>query len=156
MVSLLKKMFFSNQGNKKQRMDRAAVVDGETNGDKKEADEDECLFDSDSSLPEIPDAPSTPVEKRKFSAEQIFKYNSVLLIVCTYIRIYIYIYIYIYICMNTHVHNHTLAHTHALVRIWSAFACKYLSHVKSQATYSYASKSIELNCKVADYFYTIN
>ena len=57
-------------------MDKATVVD---NGDdKKEDEEDECLFDSDSSLPEIPDAPSTPVEKRKFSAEQIFKNSSVL------------------------------------------------------------------------------
>ena len=64
-------------------MDKAAVVDdGDTNGDNKEDEEDECLFDSDSSLPEIPDAPSTPVERRKFSAEQIFKFNSVLLFVC--------------------------------------------------------------------------
>ena len=35
------------------------------------------MFDSDSSLPEIPDAPSTPVEQRKFAAEQIFQNNSV-------------------------------------------------------------------------------
>ena len=39
--------------------------------------DDECMFDSDSSLPEIPDAPSTPVEQRKFAAEQIFQNNSV-------------------------------------------------------------------------------
>ena len=61
-------------------MDKAAVVDGgDANGDdKKEDEEDECLFDIDSSLPEIPDAPSTPVGKRKFSAEQIFKNSLVL------------------------------------------------------------------------------
>lgn len=72
----------SPKENKKQRMDKTAAVDGSNaNGDKKEDEEDECLFDSDSSLPEIPDAPSTPVEKRKFSAEQIFKNNLVLLCV---------------------------------------------------------------------------
>ena len=60
-------------------MDKPTAVDGgNANGDKEENDEDECLFDSDSSLPEIPDAPSTPVEERKFSAEQIFKNNLVL------------------------------------------------------------------------------
>ena len=59
-------------------MDKPAAVDGgNVNGDK-EDNEDECLFDSDTSLPEIPDAPSTPVEERKFSAEQIFKNNLVL------------------------------------------------------------------------------
>ena len=36
-------------------------------------EDDECMFDSDSSLPEIPDAPTTPVEQRKFAAEQIFQ-----------------------------------------------------------------------------------
>ena len=71
---------FFVKGNKKQRMDKPAVVDGgNVNGDKEDNDEDECLFDSDTSLPEIPDAPSTPVENRKFSAEQIFKNNLVLL-----------------------------------------------------------------------------
>lgn len=69
------------KGNKKQRIDKTAAVDGgSSNGDKKEDEEDECLFDSDSSLPEIPDAPSTPVEKRKFSAEQIFINNLVIVI----------------------------------------------------------------------------
>lgn len=58
-------------------MDKTVAVDG-SHGDEKEEDDEECLFDSDSSLPEIPDAPSTPVEKRKFSAEQIFKNNSVM------------------------------------------------------------------------------
>ena len=69
---------FFAKGNKKQRMDKPTAVDGgNVNGD--DEDEDECLFDSDTSLPEIPDAPSTPVENRKFSAEQIFKNNLVLL-----------------------------------------------------------------------------
>ena len=71
---------FFAKGNKKQRMDKPAVADsGNVNGDKEDDDEEECLFDSDTSLPEIPDAPSTPVENRKFSAEQIFKNNLVLL-----------------------------------------------------------------------------
>ena len=56
-----------------------AVDGGNINGDKEDKDEDECLFDSDTTLPEIPDAPSTPVENKKFSAEQIFKNNLVLL-----------------------------------------------------------------------------
>ena len=82
-------------------MDKAAVVDdGDANGDKKEDEEDECLFDSDSSLPEIPDAPSTPVEERKFSAEQIFKNSSVLLFVCVIICCIVYSVLY-----NVHVYT---------------------------------------------------
>ena len=75
-------------------MDKAETADGcSTNGGKKEGEEeDECLFDSDSSLPEIPDAPSTPVEERKFSAEQIFKNNLVLL--CVYISVCTYVFAY--------------------------------------------------------------
>ena len=45
------------------RKDKPTAVDGaNVNGDKEDDDEDEYLFDSDTSLPEIPDAPSTPVE----------------------------------------------------------------------------------------------
>jgi len=55
---------------KKQRMDPSS-------GTKNGKEDDECMFDSDSSLPEIPDAPSTPVEQRKFAAEQIFQNDSV-------------------------------------------------------------------------------
>lgn len=51
---------------KKQRMDLSSST---KNGE----EDDECMFDSDSSLPEIPDAPTTPVEQRKFAAEQIFQ-----------------------------------------------------------------------------------
>lgn len=71
--------FFTKIENKKQRIDKTVAVDGDSShGDKeKEDEEDECMFDSDSSLPEIPDAPSTPVEERKFSAERIFKNNLV-------------------------------------------------------------------------------
>ena len=32
---------------------------GNVNGDKEDDDEEKCLFDSDTSLPETPDAPST-------------------------------------------------------------------------------------------------
>jgi len=49
------------------------------------------MFDSDSSLPEIPDAPSTPVEERKFSAEQIFKSNLV--------KISNILVLYMYVCV---------------------------------------------------------
>ena len=55
-------------------MDKLAAADGgNINGDKEDDDEEECLFNSNTSLPETPDAPSTLVEDRKFSAEQIFK-----------------------------------------------------------------------------------
>ena len=41
-------------------MDKPAVADGgNVNGDKEDDNEEECLFDSNTSLPETPDAPST-------------------------------------------------------------------------------------------------
>ena len=89
-------------------MDKAETADGSnTNGGKKEGEEeDECLFDSDSSLPEIPDAPSTPVEERKFSAEQIFKNNLVLLCVYISVCMCMYVCVCIHVCMTTYVYAH--------------------------------------------------